>query len=95
MKNGLLAIGQLSPRVIFSVNLSSNFIIFGTHIFKISKLVWCKFQPNPSKKEIAVGRASENTTVGNGHMGRANMFWTVKTFISRKSRMLRLYIYQI
>ena len=43
-------------------------------------MVWCKFQPNPSKKEIAVGRASENTTVGNGHMGRANMFWTVKTF---------------
>ena len=58
-------------------------------------MVWCKFQPNPSKKEIAVGRASENTTVGNGHVGMANMFWTVKTFISRKSRMLRLYIYQI
>ena len=58
MKNGLLAIGQLSPRVIFAVNLSSN--NFSPHIFKISK--WCKFQPNPSKKEIAVGRASEMDT---------------------------------
>ena len=67
MKNGLLAIGQLSPHVIFSVNLSSNFIIFGTHIFKISK--WSGVNFNQIR--------SENTTVGNGHMGRANMFWTV------------------
>ena len=55
MKNGLLAIGQLSPRVIFTVNLSSNFIIFGTHIFKISKWSGVNFNQIRVKKKSLSG----------------------------------------
>ena len=82
MKNGLLAIGQLSPRVIFSVNLSSNFIIFGTHIFKISKWSGVNFNQIRVRKKSLSGELQKTppSEMDTCDMGRANMFWTVKTF---------------
>ena len=80
MKNGLLAIGQLSPRFIFSVNLSSNFIIFGTHTFKIGKWSGVNFNQIRVRKKSLSGELQKTTrAVENGHM--ANMFWTVQTFM--------------
>ena len=69
-------------------------------------MVCYKFQPNLSEfadfrsllmfgYEIAVGEASENTTLGNGHVRKAKIFWTVKFFISTNSRMFKFYDYQI
>ena len=74
-----LWIGQLSPRVIFSVNLSSNFIIFGTHIFKISKWPGVNFNQIRIRKKSLSGELQKTPpSEMDMHMGRANMFWTVK-----------------
>ena len=54
----------------------------------------CKRLHGLGKKSLS-GEALENTTLRNGHVSRAKMFWTVKIFISANSRMVRLYVYQI
>ena len=47
VKRQIITVYKLSPRVGFSFNLSSNFIIFDTRISRNQQMVCCKYHPKP------------------------------------------------
>ena len=93
----LLASGQLSPCVVFSVNFSSNFIRFIHAFHEICK--WYVVNVDQIRANLPISEeckclGSKLLWGDTGLKRRTKMFWTCKNFNSN-CRMFRLHIYQI